>query len=42
MNREQKLQAILTILVKYTYPKDQLGFVTEFQVCDEILRAIEQ
>lgn len=40
MTREQKMQAILQILARYTMPKDQFGFVTEFQVCDEILKAI--
>jgi hypothetical protein len=42
MDRNQKMLAILQVLVKYTYPKDQFGFVTEEQVCDEILKAIEQ
>lgn len=40
MTREQKMMAILQVLAKHTYPKDQLGFTTEYQVCDEILRAI--
>lgn len=40
MDREQKIQAILEVLVKYTMPIEQLGFVTEYQVCDEILKAI--
>lgn len=42
MEREQKIQAVCQILAKYTYPKDQFGFVTEYQVCDEILKAIGQ
>lgn len=42
MDRQAKMQAILQILARYTYPKDQFGFVTEYQVCDEILKAIGQ
>jgi hypothetical protein len=40
MTREQKMYAILQVLARHTLPKDQFGFVTQEQVCDEILKAI--
>ncbi len=40
MTREQKIQAIVAKLQQYTYPADQLGFMTVEEVADKILTAI--
>jgi hypothetical protein len=40
MDYEEKIQAVLNVLCKHTMPKDQFGFTTERQVCEEILNTI--
>jgi len=40
MTYEDKISAVWEMLVKYTYPKEQCGFVTERHVCEEILKSL--
>jgi hypothetical protein len=41
MSDEQKAQAVYELIVRETYPKDQLGFYTEEMLYNEILGIIK-
>lgn len=40
MSNEQKIMEIVDLIIKKTMPKDQFGFYTEQNLCNDVARII--